>query len=125
MTASRLATYLAPEAKSTAGRIVRRTVVFRNWLVMFCALLVLSVGSRPPLAKPWNKSYEKLAGSGLVSFRDCRYGRAGVRAVPPLTHGSHRSKLVDQIRKDPCKGDLTLEEFVKIVTWIDRERWFV
>jgi len=69
--------------------------------------------------EPWNNSYEKLVGSGLVSFRDCRCGRAGVRAVPPLTHGSHRSKLVDQIRKDPCKANLTREEFIKIVTWID------
>ena len=39
--------------------------------------------------------------------------------MPPLTHGSHRSKLVDQIHRAPCNANLTREEFIKIVTWID------
>jgi len=69
--------------------------------------------------RQWNNSYENLIGSGLVNFRDGRCGRAGVRAVPPLTHGSHRSKLSAQIRQPPCKANLTREEFIKIVTWID------
>ena len=67
----------------------------------------------------WNRSYENLIGNGLVDYRDCRYGRAGFEAVPPLTHGSHRSKLSAQIRKAPCKAKLTRAEFVRIVTWID------
>jgi hypothetical protein len=67
----------------------------------------------------WNNSYENLIGNGLVSFRDCRCGRAGVRAVPPLTHFSPRSKLVEQIRRQPCKANLSREEFIRIVTWID------
>ena len=46
------------------------------------------------------------------------FGPAG----PPLTHGSHRSKLVDQIRKDPCRANLTREEFIKTVTLIDAIR---
>ena len=29
------------------------------------------------------------------------------------------SKLTDQIRQDPCKANLTREEFIKIATWID------
>ena len=55
----------------------------------------------------------------LINYRACGYGAAHFRAVPPLTHGSHLSKFVGQIRKDPCKANLTREEFIKIVTWID------
>jgi hypothetical protein len=67
----------------------------------------------------WSRSYENLIDKGLIDYRDSRYGRAGFEAVPPLTHGSHLSKLTAQIRKDPCKADLTREEFIRIVTWID------
>ncbi len=71
-----------------------------------------------PIGK-FSSSFLHLIDSGLVSYRDCRYGAAHFLAVPPLTHGSHRSKLVEQIRRDPCKANLTREEFIKIVTWID------
>jgi hypothetical protein len=67
----------------------------------------------------WNRGYENLIGRGLVSYMNCQYGRAHYRPEPPLTFGSHLSKLVAQIRKDPCKGTLTREEFIKITTWID------
>jgi len=67
----------------------------------------------------WNCSYENLVGKALVSIRDCRYGKSGFRPEPPLSFGSHLSKLADQIRHDPCKANLTREEFIKIVTWID------
>ncbi|KPK48346.1 MAG: hypothetical protein AMK72_07200, partial [Planctomycetes bacterium SM23_25] len=67
----------------------------------------------------WNRSYENLFGKGLVSYRDCRYGRSGFRPEPPLSFGSHLSELVDRIRRDPCKAELTRAEFVRIVTWID------
>ncbi len=67
----------------------------------------------------YSRSYETLVHWGLVAYADCRYGRANFRAVPPLTHGSHRSKLAEQIRRDPCKGGLSREEYIKIVTWID------
>jgi len=71
-----------------------------------------------PTAK-WNRSYENLITKGLVSYADCRSGRSHFEAVPPLTLGSHRSKLPVQIRKAPCKTKLTQAEFVRIVTWID------
>ena len=71
-----------------------------------------------PIGK-FSRSYDNLVGSGLVNYRACGYGAAHFLAVPPLTHGSHRSKLVEQIRKAPCKANLTREEFIKIVTWID------
>jgi len=67
----------------------------------------------------WSRSYENIIGRELISYMDCRYGRSGYRAVPPLTHFSHRSKLVEQIHKSPCKGNLTPEEIIRIVTWID------
>jgi len=67
----------------------------------------------------WNRSYETLMGKGLVSFRDCRYGRAGFRPGPPLSFGSHLSELVERIRSDPCKSNLSREQFIRIVTWID------
>ena len=67
----------------------------------------------------YSRSYNNLIGGNLISYRECGYGSAHFRAVPPLTHGSHLSKLVGQISKAPCKSDLTREEFIKIVTWID------
>jgi hypothetical protein len=71
------------------------------------------------LTNNWCRSYENLIGKGLVSVRDCRYGRSGFRPEKPLSFGSHLSKLVERLRADPCKGKLTLEEFIKIITWID------
>ena len=67
----------------------------------------------------YSRSYENIIGKGLVSYADCRYGRANFRATPPLTRGSHRSSLVGRIRKDPCKAKLSQAEFLKITTWID------
>jgi len=71
------------------------------------------------LTRVWNRSYEGIINKNLVSFLYGCYGEANIPAEPPLTFGSHRSKLVERIRKDPCKGKLTREEFIKIVTWID------
>jgi len=44
---------------------------------------------------------------------------ANVRDTPPLTFGSHRSKLVEWIHKDPCRANLTGQQFIRIDTWID------
>ena len=71
------------------------------------------------LTKEYSRSYESLIRAELISYSDCRFGRAHFEAVGPLTHGSHRSKLVERIRSDPCKANLTRKEFIKIVTWID------
>ena len=71
-----------------------------------------------PTAK-WNRSHESLIKNRLVSYADCRYGSSNFVAVPPLSRGSHRSKLSAQLRKDPCKGNITREEYIRIVTWID------
>ncbi|MFO8012510.1 MAG: hypothetical protein R6X20_04295 [Phycisphaerae bacterium] len=71
------------------------------------------------LTEMWNRSYENLIDQALVSYLDGGGGCANVPAEPPMTFGSHQSKLVERIRRDPCKGDLTREEFIRIVTWID------
>jgi hypothetical protein len=67
----------------------------------------------------WNRSYENILGRGLVSTRQCGFGRSGYRPAPPLTFGSHLSKLAAKIRSAPCKGKITQGEFVRIATWID------
>ena len=72
------------------------------------------------LTKLWSRSYENLCRKALVSYlHTCGYGSSHVPIEPPLTFGSHRSKLVERIGQAPCKAELTREEFVKIVTWID------
>jgi len=71
------------------------------------------------LTKLYDRSYENFIDKGLVSHLNDGYGAANVAPEQPLTFGSHRSRLVERIRKAPCKADLTREEFIKIVTWID------
>jgi len=71
------------------------------------------------LTKLFDRSYESLISKGLVSHLNDGYGAANVAPEPPLTFGSHRSRLVERIRKPPCKANLTREEFIRIVTWID------
>jgi len=71
------------------------------------------------LTELWSRSYETLIEKKLVSQLNGGYGAAHVRATPPLAFGSHRSKLVARIRKAPCKANLTREELIRIVTWID------
>jgi len=67
----------------------------------------------------WCTSYEQLVGKGLVSVRNCGFGRSQYVPQPPLSYGSHLSRLVARIRKDPCKGKLSDEEFIRMITWID------
>jgi hypothetical protein len=71
------------------------------------------------LTQLYDRSYESFVEKGLVGNLDCGSGPANVAPEPPLSFGSHRSKLVERIGKDPCKAGLTKEEFIKIVTWID------
>jgi len=64
-------------------------------------------------------SYENLVHKKLTtSLRGC-VGEANVPAEIPLSFGSHRSKLVQRMLADPCKSNVTREEFIKIVTWVD------
>ena len=71
------------------------------------------------LTRQFNVSYENILNKNLVSFLQGGYGSANLPAEPPLTFGSHQSKLIKQIRKAPCKADLSREDFIRLVTWID------
>jgi hypothetical protein len=66
----------------------------------------------------FNVSYAELRRRNLVTV----IGAGPANLLPPYTWGSHRSKLVEVLRKG-CKGheDLKLdpESFDRIVTWID------
>jgi len=67
----------------------------------------------------YNRSYENIIGRELICYMDCRYGRSGYRAFPPLTHFSPRSKLAMLLLKGHKKVKLPRGELLKIVTWID------
>jgi len=68
----------------------------------------------------FSRSYENLSKKNLVSYlHTSGFGSSHVPAEPPLTFGSHRSKMVERIQKAPCKSNITREEFIRIVTWID------
>jgi len=71
------------------------------------------------LNEKFSRSYDTLKKRKLVSYLESGFGSANVPAEPPLTFGSHRSKLVERIRTAPCKSKITREDFIRIVTWID------
>jgi len=71
------------------------------------------------LNEKFSRSYDTLKKKKLVSYLEGGFGSANVPAEPPMTFGSHQSKLVERIRKAPCKAKLTREEFIRIVTWVD------
>jgi hypothetical protein len=79
-----------------------------------------------PEGKYFTRSYNQLThfdkktNKRLVSYLwTSNFGGAHVPLASPMSFGSHRSKLVERIRKDPCKGTVSSEDFIKIVTWID------
>ncbi|MBT3200238.1 MAG: hypothetical protein HN350_10000 [Phycisphaerales bacterium] len=67
----------------------------------------------------WCKSYEQIVGKGLVSVRNCGFGRSQYVPQPPLSYGSHLSRMVAKMQADPCKGKLSRHEFIRMVTWMD------
>ncbi|MDP6633343.1 MAG: hypothetical protein QGG42_00410 [Phycisphaerae bacterium] len=69
--------------------------------------------------RQWCRSYENLINKRLVSFADCRYGSSNFNAVPPLSRGSHLSKMIAHMRKGPCQTKITRAEFIRVATWID------
>ncbi len=71
------------------------------------------------LTEKFSRSYESLFTNELVSHLQGGFGSANVPVELPLTFGSHQSPLVDRIQKAPCKANLSREEFIRIVTWID------
>jgi len=118
---------LAPQPGDSGPRMVHYELDVQPILDKHC---VGCHGSQEPkgeldlsgeLTNLWNRSYENLLRKGLVSYLEGGFGSANVPDEQPLTFGSHRSKLVGRIRQDPCKANLTREEFIKIVTWIDAD----
>ncbi|GAH50918.1 unnamed protein product, partial [marine sediment metagenome] len=89
---------LSPQPGETGPRMVHYVTDVQPVLDKHC---VSCHGAKNPkghldltgkLTDSWCVSYENLIGRGLVSVRDCRYGRAGYRPEPPLSFGSHLSK---------------------------------
>ncbi len=116
---------LAPQPGDTGPRTVHYA---RDVQPIFDRHCVSCHGGRKPKAEldlaheltdKFSRSYETIFEKQLVSFLQGGFGSANVPAEPPLTFGSHQSKLVERIRKAPCKANLTREEFIRIVTWID------
>ncbi|MDP6545002.1 MAG: hypothetical protein QGH60_13515 [Phycisphaerae bacterium] len=116
---------LAPQPGETGPRMIHYASDVQPVLNKHC--IGCHSGSKPKAGldltgvptETWNRSYENILGRGLVSTRQCGFGRSGFRPAPPLTFGSHLSKLTAKIRSASCKGKITQGEFVRIITWID------
>jgi hypothetical protein len=67
----------------------------------------------------FSRSYENLLNRRLINNINVDPRDAYIPAEPPLRFGSHLSKLVKRIDKDPCAAGLTKIERIRIVTWID------
>ncbi|MGD0092610.1 MAG: discoidin domain-containing protein [Planctomycetota bacterium] len=65
------------------------------------------------------RSYENLVSRKLINHIDVDPRDAYIPAEPPLTFGSHRSKMVLRLLKGDDDVKLSQEEFVRLVTWID------
>jgi hypothetical protein len=65
------------------------------------------------------RSYESLIDKKLVDHIDSDPRDNRIPAEPPLSVGSHRSKVVEVIRKGHHDVKLDREEFIRLVTWID------
>ena len=63
----------------------------------------------------WTGPEPELAGPGHVSNGSMLFSGA----VPPYTFGSHRSRLVEVLRKGHHDVKLPREEFIRIATWVD------
>ncbi len=87
---------------------------------------------KDPKAKPdlrgelttiFSRSYENLFKAGQVDtiqeWAGLSYSMENAEAVPPYSHGSHQSKLVELLKKGHYDVKLSGEEWVKLATWID------
>lgn len=78
---------------------------------------------RGELTETFNRSYESLMHGKLVNtiqeWNGGNYAMMHAESVPPYTYGSHRSRLVEVLRKGHYEVQLEREEFIRLVTWID------
>jgi len=90
------------------------------------------VGNVPHFAAPdlrgdltnlFSRSYENIFQAELVDtiqeWAGATYSMQNAEAVAPYTHGSHRSKLVHVLKAGHYDAELSREEWIKLVTWID------
>ena len=78
---------------------------------------------RGELTTMFSRSYEALMQGKWVNtiqeWNGGNYAMMHAEAAPPYTYGSHRSRLVDLLRKGHYEAQLPREEFIRLVTWID------
>ena len=65
------------------------------------------------------RSYESFILKGLINHIDVDPRDAFIPAEPPLTFGSHRSRLIEKVRAGHQDVRLDRDEFIRLVTWID------
>jgi hypothetical protein len=86
------------------------------------------------MTEHFSRSYENLLRKGLVNFIQewtspepdksgpsyvSNGSMSHIEAVPPYTYGSHKSRLIEVLRKGHNKVVLPQEQFIKLVTWVD------
>ncbi|MCY2990406.1 MAG: LamG domain-containing protein [Planctomycetota bacterium] len=78
---------------------------------------------RGELTAIFSRSYENILQGKWVNtiqeWNGGNYAMMHADAVPPYTYGSHRSRLVELLRKGHYDAQLDREEFTRLVTWID------
>jgi hypothetical protein len=78
---------------------------------------------RGELTALFNRSYENLMQGKWVNtiqeWNGGDYAMMHAEAVPPYTYGSHRSRLVELLKKGHYDANLPPADWVKLVTWID------
>lgn len=78
---------------------------------------------RGELTTIFNRSYENLLQGGQVDavreWNGGTYAMQNAETVPPYGHGSHRSKLAALLEDGHYDAQLSREEWIKLVTWID------
>jgi len=72
------------------------------------------------MTKLFNRSYEDILKRGdLVKAVPELAGLRNIAPVPPRSLGSHASKLIGVLRDGHEDVNLSQEEFIKLVTWVD------
>jgi len=72
------------------------------------------------LTKLFCRSYESIINRGLLkTVGEIKHKMGNVDDTPPYTWGSHASKLIAVLRKGHHDVELSQEEFIRLVTWVD------
>ena len=125
----RAPTTLAAQPGETAPRPLHYPTDVQPILDRRC---VTCHNGKDPKAKPdlrgemttlFNRSYENIFRAKLVNtireWAGGSYSMQNAEAVPPYSHGSHRSRLVKVLKEGHYDVKLSRQEWIKLVTWID------